>query len=37
MIYKLCVEKVKSLGIEFTPTEATIRDTILSLKDKCLV
>ncbi|EFH66014.1 cinnamyl-alcohol dehydrogenase family [Arabidopsis lyrata subsp. lyrata] len=37
VIYKLCVEKVKSLGIEFTPTEATIRDTILSLKEKCLV
>ncbi|EOA37599.1 hypothetical protein CARUB_v10011960mg [Capsella rubella] len=37
VIYKLSVEKAKSLGIEFTPTEATLRDTILSLKEKCLV
>ncbi|XP_010458237.1 PREDICTED: cinnamoyl-CoA reductase 1-like [Camelina sativa] len=37
VIYKLSVEKVKSLGIELTPTEVTIRDTVLSLKEKCLV
>ncbi|XP_010490093.1 PREDICTED: cinnamoyl-CoA reductase 1-like [Camelina sativa] len=37
VIYKLSVEKVKSLGIEFTPTEVTLRDTVLSLKEKCLV
>uniref|UniRef100_A0A1J3E711 Tetraketide alpha-pyrone reductase 1 n=1 Tax=Noccaea caerulescens TaxID=107243 RepID=A0A1J3E711_NOCCA len=35
--YKVSVEKVKSLGIEFTPTEISLRDTVLSLKEKCLV
>ncbi|ESQ28370.1 hypothetical protein EUTSA_v10019826mg [Eutrema salsugineum] len=35
--YKVCVEKVKSLGIEFTPTETSLRDTVLCLKEKCLV
>lgn len=37
MTYKVSVEKVKSLGIEFTPTETSLRDTVLSLKEKCLV
>lgn len=36
MTYKVCVEKVKCLGIEFTPIEETLRDTIVSLKEKCL-
>ncbi|CAN8311664.1 unnamed protein product [Cochlearia groenlandica] len=35
--YKVCVDKVKSLGIEFTPLETSLRDTVLSLKEKCLV
>ncbi|CAH8363821.1 unnamed protein product [Eruca vesicaria subsp. sativa] len=35
--YKVCVEKVRSLGIEFTPTETTLRDTVLSLKEKSLL
>ncbi|CAH8251696.1 unnamed protein product [Arabidopsis lyrata] len=36
--YKVCLEKVKSLGItELTPTETSLRDTVLSLKEKCLV
>ncbi|KFK43249.1 hypothetical protein AALP_AA1G099200 [Arabis alpina] len=38
MAYKVCVDKMKSeLGIEFTPIEATLRDTIASLKEKCLL
>ncbi|CAH8384004.1 unnamed protein product [Eruca vesicaria subsp. sativa] len=37
MTYKVNVEKVKSLGIEFTPTETSLRDTVLSLKKKSLV
>uniref|UniRef100_A0A1J3FDT3 Tetraketide alpha-pyrone reductase 1 n=1 Tax=Noccaea caerulescens TaxID=107243 RepID=A0A1J3FDT3_NOCCA len=37
MTYNVSVEKVKSLGIEFTPTETSLRDTVLSLKEKCLV
>ncbi|KAL1225197.1 Phenylacetaldehyde reductase [Cardamine amara subsp. amara] len=37
VFYKLCVEKVKGLGVEFIPTEATLRDTILSLKEKCFI
>ncbi|KAG7653661.1 NAD-dependent epimerase/dehydratase, partial [Arabidopsis suecica] len=36
MTYKVCVEKVKSLGIEFTPIKETLGDTIISLKEKCL-
>ncbi|CAH2066252.1 unnamed protein product [Thlaspi arvense] len=35
--YKVRVEKVKSLGIELTPMETSLRDTVLSLKEKCLV
>ncbi|XP_010475786.1 PREDICTED: cinnamoyl-CoA reductase 1 [Camelina sativa] len=36
--YKTCLEKVKNLGIiELTPTETSLRDTVLSLKEKCLV
>ncbi|CAH8327176.1 unnamed protein product [Eruca vesicaria subsp. sativa] len=35
--YKVSLEKVKSLGIEFTPTETSLRDTVLSLKEKCLL
>ncbi|KAG5409732.1 hypothetical protein IGI04_006051 [Brassica rapa subsp. trilocularis] len=35
--YKVSVEKVRSLGIEFTPTETSLRDTVLSLKEKCLL
>lgn len=37
MTYKVDVEKVKSLGIEFTPIETSLRDTVLSLKEKHLV
>ncbi|KAH0913436.1 hypothetical protein HID58_036757 [Brassica napus] len=37
MAYEVNVEKVKSLGIEFTPTETSLRDTVLSLKEKHLV
>ncbi|CAH2038475.1 unnamed protein product [Thlaspi arvense] len=37
MTYKVSVEKLKSLGIELTPTETSLRDTVLSLKEKCLV
>ncbi|CAA7047209.1 unnamed protein product [Microthlaspi erraticum] len=37
MTYNVSVEKVKNLGIEFTPTETSLRDTVLSLKEKCLV
>ncbi|CAH8387440.1 unnamed protein product [Eruca vesicaria subsp. sativa] len=35
--YKVSLEKVRSLGIEFTPTETSLRDTVLSLKEKCLM
>jgi len=36
--FNVCLDKVKSLGIiEFTPTETSLRDTVLSLKEKCLV
>ncbi|CAA7022794.1 unnamed protein product [Microthlaspi erraticum] len=36
--YKASVaEKVKSLGIELTPAETSLRDTVLSLKEKCLL
>ncbi|CAA7047210.1 unnamed protein product [Microthlaspi erraticum] len=35
--YKVSLEKVKSLGIDFTPTETSLRDTVLCLKEKCLV
>jgi nucleoside-diphosphate-sugar epimerase len=37
MTYNVSVEKVKGLGIEFTPTATSLRDTVLSLKEKCLV
>ncbi|KAG5391695.1 hypothetical protein IGI04_021658, partial [Brassica rapa subsp. trilocularis] len=37
IIYKVCVEKVKNLGVEFTPLKSSLRDTIISLKEKCLV
>ncbi|XP_056860445.1 phenylacetaldehyde reductase-like isoform X2 [Raphanus sativus] len=35
--YKVDVGKVKSLGVEFTPPESSLRDTIVSLKEKCLL
>ncbi|XP_010490079.1 PREDICTED: cinnamoyl-CoA reductase 1-like isoform X2 [Camelina sativa] len=36
--YKTCLEKVKNLGInELIPTETSLRDTVLSLEEKCLV
>ncbi|CAN8305754.1 unnamed protein product [Cochlearia groenlandica] len=35
--YEVCVDKVKSLGIEFIPTETSLRDTVLSLKENGLV
>ncbi|VVA90396.1 unnamed protein product [Arabis nemorensis] len=35
--YKVCVEKAKSLGVEFTPIESSLRDTIISLREKCLL
>lgn len=37
MAYEVNVEKVKSLGIEFTPTETSLRDTVFSLQEKCLL
>ncbi|KAJ0237682.1 Epimerase domain-containing protein [Hirschfeldia incana] len=37
IIYKVCVEKVKNLGVEFTPVESSLRDTIISLKENCLL
>ena len=37
IIYEVCVEKVKNLGIEFTPLKSSLTDTIISLKDKCLL
>ncbi|KAJ4915020.1 NAD(P)-binding Rossmann-fold superfamily protein [Raphanus sativus] len=37
IIYEVCVEKVKNLGVEFTPLESSLRDTIISLKEKCLL
>ncbi|KAL0716332.1 hypothetical protein Bca4012_065654 [Brassica carinata] len=36
-IYKAYVDKVKSLGVELTPPESILRDTIISLKEKCLL
>ncbi|EOA38267.1 hypothetical protein CARUB_v10009753mg [Capsella rubella] len=35
--YKVCVEKVKNLGVEFTPMKLSLRDTIASLKEKLLL
>ncbi|EOA38255.1 hypothetical protein CARUB_v10009736mg [Capsella rubella] len=36
--FRSCLDKVKSLGInELTPTETSLRDTVLSLKEKCLL
>ncbi|ESQ51538.1 hypothetical protein EUTSA_v10017842mg, partial [Eutrema salsugineum] len=35
--YKVCVGKVKSLGVEFTPTETSLRDTVLCLKEICVL
>lgn len=38
MTYKVCVDKVKNLGVEFTPMKISLRDTIvISLKEKCLL
>ncbi|AAC33209.1 putative cinnamyl-alcohol dehydrogenase [Arabidopsis thaliana] len=37
MICQVCVEKVKNLGVEFTPMKSSLRDTIVSLKEKCLL
>ncbi|CAH8311252.1 unnamed protein product [Eruca vesicaria subsp. sativa] len=37
IIYKVSVEKVKNLGVEFTPLESCFRDTIISLKENCLL
>ena len=37
MLCKVCVEKVKNLGVEFTPMKSSLRDTIVSLKEKCLL
>lgn len=37
MTYKVCVDKVKNLGVEFTPMKISLRDTIVSLKEKCLL
>ncbi|KAJ4915022.1 NAD(P)-binding Rossmann-fold superfamily protein [Raphanus sativus] len=33
----ICVDKVKNLGVEFTPLRSSLRDTIISLKEKCLL
>ncbi|KAJ0237687.1 hypothetical protein HA466_0246200 [Hirschfeldia incana] len=33
----VCVDKVKNLGVEFTPLKSSLRDTIISLKEKCLL
>ncbi|XP_013708606.1 phenylacetaldehyde reductase isoform X1 [Brassica napus] len=30
----MCVDKVKNLGVEFTPLKSSLRDTIISLKEK---
>lgn len=35
MNYNVCVEKVKNLGVEFTPIKSSLEDTIISLKEKC--
>ncbi|XP_010490060.1 PREDICTED: cinnamoyl-CoA reductase 1-like [Camelina sativa] len=37
MSYKVRVEKVKNLGVELTPMKSSLRDTIVSLKEKCLL
>ncbi|ESQ35921.1 hypothetical protein EUTSA_v10008138mg [Eutrema salsugineum] len=37
MNYKVCVEKVKNLGVEFTPLKSSLRDTVISLQEKCLI
>ncbi|XP_010475785.1 PREDICTED: cinnamoyl-CoA reductase 1-like [Camelina sativa] len=37
MPYKVCVEKVKNLGVEFTPMKSSLNDTIVSLRDKSLL
>ncbi|KAL1225198.1 Phenylacetaldehyde reductase [Cardamine amara subsp. amara] len=34
---KVCVEKVKNLGVEFTPLKLCLKETIISLKEKCLL
>ncbi|WZY97315.1 hypothetical protein YC2023_069644 [Brassica napus] len=33
----ICVDKVKNLGVEFTPLKSSLRDTIISLKEKWLL
>ncbi|KAL0794683.1 hypothetical protein Bca101_066060 [Brassica carinata] len=33
----MCVDKVKNLGVEFTTLKSSLRDTIISLKEKCLL
>ncbi|XP_006302493.2 cinnamoyl-CoA reductase 1 [Capsella rubella] len=35
--YKVCVDKFKSLGIEFTPIKDSLNDTIVSLKEMSLL
>ncbi|XP_010511583.1 PREDICTED: cinnamoyl-CoA reductase 1 [Camelina sativa] len=35
--YKVCVDKLKSLGIEFTPIKESLQDTIVSLKEMSLL
>jgi len=37
MAYKVCVDKLKSLGIEFTPIKESLKDTVVSLKERCLL
>ncbi|CAH8311238.1 unnamed protein product [Eruca vesicaria subsp. sativa] len=37
IIYKVCLGKVKNLGVEFTPLKSSLKDTIISLKEKCLL
>ncbi|XP_010557803.1 PREDICTED: tetraketide alpha-pyrone reductase 1-like [Tarenaya hassleriana] len=32
--FKMCVDRVKSLGIEFTPVDVSLRDTVQSLLEK---
>ncbi|XP_013587275.1 PREDICTED: cinnamoyl-CoA reductase 1-like isoform X1 [Brassica oleracea var. oleracea] len=34
---KMCVDKVKNLGVEFTPLKSSLGDTIISLKEKYLL
>ncbi|XP_048638047.1 phenylacetaldehyde reductase isoform X2 [Brassica napus] len=33
----ICVDKVKNLGVEFTPLKSSLRDTIISLKERWLL